>query len=482
MFVRYYHLLILAITAASALSQSAALESADMARQLAGDFDWQIQPEDGFPVIAFNGATEESEVVFKYNFTGIITTTKFLEVNLYQNDCTTDADGSLTFVQAINGDELDVDVDIVQETISNSVHYQALNDGQAAIIGFCLRVDYKRINSEGNTEGINFYETNITINVDLTANFTLTEIIAERTAADNEAADAALNYPVEAYICLDDNSEVTDPDPLFQGSVLQVCIKIDDSVVNENIMVEDILTFVISQPTTETSNSVPINNAVANALTEKLCRESGICNVKTQLQSKFFTDTNPPDLRVDGVAVLAFGKASLMPSSAPTESRRRLRVPIQGLLTGDDVKAFMAAQQQRQLDSNEATTISVVADSSQRRLDDGGDESEFGLQVGLQGINVDSSSQDSSSSGGSAIVVAVIVLILLAAGCGLGFFFCTQRRTRKEEIVGFDKHHHHEHSSATSVGTYPSHGSVYSSSSGQYANYRGSATRDAQID
>jgi hypothetical protein len=475
--MRYFQLAMLAITAASTLSQSAP-ESTDMARQL-GDFDWAIQPEDGFPVIAFNGTTEDSEVVFKYNFTGIITASKFLEVNLYQNDCITDADGSLTFVQAISGDELDVDVDIIQETISNSVHYQTINDGQAAIIGFCLRVDYKRINEEGNAEGINFYETNITINVDLTANFTLTEIIADRTAADNEAADAALNYPVEAYICLDDNSEVTDPDPLFQGSVLQVCIKIDDSVVNDNIMVEDILTFVISQPTTETSNSVPINNAVANALTEKLCRESGICNVKTQLQSKFFTDTNPPDLRVDGVAVLAFGKASLMPSSAPTESRRRLRVPIQGLLTGDDVQAFMAAQQQRQQDSNEATTISVVADSSQRRLDDGGDESEFGLQVGLQGINGDSSSHDGSSSGCSAIVVAVIVLMMLAAGCGLGFFFCTQGRTRKEEIFVV-KHHHH--SSATSVGTYPSQGSVYSSSSGQYTNYRGSTTRDEQID
>jgi hypothetical protein len=172
-----------------------------------------------------------------------------------------------------------------------------------------------------------------------------------------------------------------------------------------------------------------------------------------------------------------------MPSSAPTDARRRLRVPIKGLLTGDDVKAFMAAQEQRQQDSNDATSISVVADSSQRRLDEGGDESEFGLQVGLQGINGDSSSQDSSSSGGSPIVVAVFILIMLAAGCGLGFFFFTRRGARKQEIsVDKPHHHHHHHSSASSVGTYPSQGSVYTSSSGQYANYRGSATRDAQID
>jgi hypothetical protein len=183
---------------------------------------------------------------------------------------------------------------------------------------------------------------------------------------------------------------------------------------------------------------------------------------------------------------------SSAPSSAPNDNRRRLRVPIRGLLTGDDVKDFLAAQQEQQTSralaagESESVIVSVVADSSvpQRMLQAGGTQSEFGLQVGLQGINGASNSgqDDTSSSGGSPIVVAVIVLILLAAGGGLGFFFCTKRRTRKEEIVRVDKHHHHNHSSAASVGTYPSQGSVYSSSSGQYANYRGSATRDAQID
>jgi hypothetical protein len=462
MFMRYFHLAVLAITAASALSQSAP-ESADMARKLA-DFDWDIQSEDGFPVIAFNADTEESEVVFKYNFTGTISSTKFLDATIYQNDCTTSGDDSLEAVGSISGDELQIDLDIIQETISQSDFYQDIN-GTAAIISFCLRIDYLGAIDGEAPESFNFYETNVTISVDLVANFTLTEIIADRNAADQDETNATLDYPVEAYICLDDNSEVENPAALIQGSVLQVCIKIDDSVVNDNIVVEDILTFVVSQPTTEVSNSVPINNAVPDILTEKLCRESGICNVKTQLLAKFFTETNPPDLRVDGVAILAFGASSLMPSSTPTLSLaptmdlvRRLRVPIQGLLTGDDVKAFMDAQQQRQQDINEATTISVVADSSQRMLQDGDAESDFGLQVGLQGINADPVSQDSSSSGGSAFVVAVIVLIMLAAGCGsLGFFYCTKRATGKEEIV-VDKHHHH--SSAASVETYPSQGSV----------------------
>jgi hypothetical protein len=477
--MRYLHLAALATNAATAYSQSAPESSGnDMARQLAGDFDWDIQPEDGYPSIAFDDTNEDSEVIFKYNFTGTLTARKFLDVKLYKNDCVSAADASLAFTNTTSGDELDVELDIIQETISDSIHYQDLN-GTAAIVGFCLRVDYNYVDGDGAIESINFYETNVTITVDLTANFTLTEISADRTLADSEAANADLAYPVEAYICMDDNSEVTSPVALAQGSFLQVCIRIDDDVVTENILVEDILTFVVSQPDGTATDSETITNAVADPLTDKVCRESGICNVKTQLQSKFFTDINPGDLRVDGVAILAFGKASLMPSSAPTAAPigRRLRaVPIRGLITGDDVKAFMAAQQQQ----NNNNEVSVVADSPvQRMLQDGAAQSEFGLEVGLQGINGIINGQDDSSGGGSsAIFDAVLVLILLVAGCGIGFFFCT-RRDRKEEMEETWAHH----SSAASVNSSQSHGFDVSTSSVYCTNeYLGQAGREQHID
>jgi hypothetical protein len=111
---------------------------------------------------------------------------------------------------ATTGDQLDIDLDIIHENISNSVHYQDIN-ASAAIIGFCVRVDYNYIDGDGLTESINIYEANATITVDLTANFTLVAISAERTSADSEAADFKLDYPVEAFICLDNNSEVLSP-------------------------------------------------------------------------------------------------------------------------------------------------------------------------------------------------------------------------------------------------------------------------------
>jgi hypothetical protein len=182
-----------------------------------------------------------------------------------------------------------------------------------------------------NTRNINFYETNVTIAVDLTANFTLVAISAERTSADSEATDFKLDYPVEAFIYLDDNSEVGSPSALAHGSFLQVCVRIDNAIVIENILVEDILTFIVSQLTGSATDSETITNAVADPLTDKVCRESGICNVKTQLLSNFFTETIPANLQIDGVAILAFGEASLMPSSAPTTTVRRLRALIRGL-------------------------------------------------------------------------------------------------------------------------------------------------------
>jgi hypothetical protein len=479
MFMRY---LTLAILASTAFSQSApeSANSNDMARQLA-DFDWGIQPEDGYPIINFNDTNAESEVVFKYNFTGTLTATKFLDVKLYEIDCLTPADASaLAFVNSTTGDELQIELDVIQETVSQSNHYQDIN-ASAAIIGFCLRVDYNYVNTVGGAiESVSFYETNVTITVDLTADFTLAAIDVERTSADSEAANFKLDYPVEAYICRDDNSVVDNPAALTQGSFLQVCVRIDDDVVTENIIVEDILTFVVSQPLGPGTDSETITEGTANPLTDKVCRENGICNVKTQLLSKYFFEDSPNDLQVDGVAILAFGKASLMPSSAPSlPTGRRLRAPIRGLLSGDDVKAFMAAQQKNNNDDNNRdesglSMVSVVADSSQRMLQDVDAQSKFGLDVGLMGINGDSSGEDSSSDGASTMVVAAIVLILLAAGGGFAFVYCT-KRSQKEEAKDFAGHH----SSKASVGTYPNQASVGTSSSSQNVSHR---ARGQQVD
>jgi hypothetical protein len=299
MLMRYLHLAMLVAPVAAGFFRSTPPETAnsnDMARQL-GDFAWDLGPEDGYPIIGFDNSTEESEVVFKYNFTGNLDDRKFLDVKLYQNDCVTAADASLAFVNTTNGDELDVDLDIIQETISKSVHYQDLN-GTAAIIGFCLRVDYNYVDGDGNTEIINFHETNVTINVDLTANFTLAGIALGRTMSDGDAVAADLDYGVEAYICREDGSEVMEPGPLGRGQAWEFCVRKDQNDTTD-VFVADVLSMTISQPGGQASGTASIVNGVSDPLTEKSCTD-GICSMKTQLSSKFFErivpDTIPDEV------------------------------------------------------------------------------------------------------------------------------------------------------------------------------------------
>jgi hypothetical protein len=393
MIMRYLQLAIVAATAASTFSLS--LEpAASLSRNLAGDFDWDIQPEDGYPVIAFSNSTETGEAIFKYNFTGTLDAdVKYLTTTLYKTDCSTLADDAgVTFAESVTGDELDIDVNVIQATVVGTDHYQGVNSTNAAIL-FCVRVDYYYKDPDDVVESVNFYETNVTINVDLTANFTLSGITADRTLADTDEQDAILDYPVEAYICDGANALVGSPDPLAQGSDLQVCVKIDDTVTVENVNVEDILLFVMTQAGSAEEQR-PIEASTADALTTLDCAiGGGICNVRTQVLSKFFTATNPGALQVDGIAILSFGAA-----------RRRLRAPLRGLLKAEDV----------------------------RRLQAGG-ESDFAVQVGLQGANGETVEGDDGAN--TAAIAAVVVLVAIAAAVGLFFFFRTKSRGKSDVTI-----------------------------------------------
>jgi hypothetical protein len=294
MLIRYLHLAMLAATAFSQRTPMSA-NSNDMDRQL-GDFTWDIAPEDGYPIIGFNNSTEQGEVIFKYNFTGTLSDQKYLDAKLYQNDCVSAADRSLALINSTSGDEFDVDVDIIQETIKNSVHYKDLN-GTAAIIGFCLRVDYNYADNDGNTEIVMFYETNVTINVDLTANFTLTELVVDKRLASGDAVEAELDYGVEAYICLEDGSEVMEPEALGRGSALLFCVRTNANATTD-IMVTDVLSMTISQPGGSATGTSSIVNGATDPLTDKVCEE-GICSIKTQLSSKFFAAVIPDTIATE---------------------------------------------------------------------------------------------------------------------------------------------------------------------------------------
>ena len=89
-------------------------------------------PRTGTPVIAFSNSTETGEAIFKYNFTGTLDSdVKYLTTTLYKTDCSTLADVAGV---SVTGDELDIDVNVIQATVDGSDHYQALNNTNATIL------------------------------------------------------------------------------------------------------------------------------------------------------------------------------------------------------------------------------------------------------------------------------------------------------------------------------------------------------------
>jgi hypothetical protein len=383
------------------------------------DFDWDIAPLDGYPTIAFGNETNNNgnEITFKYSYTGNLSESKYMTSTLLEKYCNGTSDGSLIKIQRndTSPNQLEVDVDIMEETIRTSKHYTENADATQATISFCLRIDYN-YNDGGTEESINFHETSVTILVDLTANFTLAEINTGRTDATQMNETAQLDYPVTAYFCKDNYDEAGFP-TLTQGSLLQFCVKIDESV-DDPVFVADILEISLSQPGGNAAPSRPISNTINDPLTQKTCSELGICNVKHQLTSKWFMDPFPEPLQVDGVALLSFGIASSMPSAAPSSSRRELRaVPIRVHLHHEEIQRIMNRH-------DAVSSLGRTLQGSTRTASD------FELKVSLL-PGVDNSEDAGTKSFTTFFIVGGCTAALAVLVCLLACRYCCCKKSKK---------------------------------------------------
>ena len=278
------------------------------------DFDWDIQPEPGYPSISFEGSGEESEVRFLYNYTGTtVPGAKYIKHQLLRGDCVTPASPDAVTVSywedITAAKEYQVDVDILQESVAGTPEYMDI-DVTAAMINFCIRVDYIYKDGDEPEEGIMFHETNVTINIDLTANFTLTAISVDRIDADQVDEDVALNCEVQAYFCDQDNVDVGQP-TFVQGEIMTVCVEIADSD-RDLYHLNDVMDMELQQikgDRISVDRSTIVADQRATGLSDKFC-QNGICNIRHQLSSKFFDERDPNNLDISGIAICAFGPLS----------------------------------------------------------------------------------------------------------------------------------------------------------------------------
>ena len=275
------------------------------------DFNWEVQPEPDFPTISFEGASDESEIRFLYNYTGTtIPDVKYITHQLLQGDCKTPASTDAVVVSFSDditaAKEYQVDVDILQQSVAGTPEYTDI-DVTAAMINFCIRVDYVYKDGAEPLESINFHETNVTISIDLTANFTLTAISVERIDADQVDENVALDCEVQAYFCNQAQENVGQP-RFVQGEIMTVCVEIADSD-RALYHLNDVLDMDLEQTKADRltiDRSDVIVDQQATGLSDKLCK-NGICTIRHQLASKFFDERAPNALDIAGVAICAFG-------------------------------------------------------------------------------------------------------------------------------------------------------------------------------
>jgi len=375
-------------------------------RQLA-DFDWDIIRKAGYPIFSFANATQD-EVEFKYSVSGTESAsydvTKFLDANLYEADCrsTASVPAILLSENLERANEYTVDLNILQETIASSEYYQKINT-TAAAINFCVRSDYlyQQADNETAAVSVNFHETNVSATVDLTAGFDLKEIAVDHLKANQEDVTAALDYPVTAYYC-DAQNEVVSAPTLTQGDIFQFCVAMDASVAT-NVYVNNILTVDLDQyynATTVTAHDDPVTAAVADGTTLVTC-SAGICNVKTQLTSKWFEAAVPLAIDMSGKALIAFG----IPSR-----QRLLRV------------AFDSSPQRRR-NLGGGLNFTTVTAPIEALL------GEFGLTVDLEG---DANADDNRTG---MIIVCVAVSLGVTALCCLWSCFCGSTKVIKKTTI-----------------------------------------------
>lgn len=257
-------------------------------------FSWDIEPR-GDPIVAFDDASDQEEIMIDYNISLQENT-----VVVYQEDCLTavpfseiEVHKTLSPTSSSHG-ILAVDLDIMQGAIMESAVW---TDGDVGVgyIDICIRVDLMLIDGTDPPESVNFHETKLALTIDLTRNFEVT-LDLNRTEANTTAQEVSADYSMVACQC--DENENCINKIVTPGSMVILCLE----STSPGVM------FVGIQSMDLTQNSLkwhPITDGVGDDLTA-LTLQGEKCVVRTLMASVFFQDESPPNVIVEGVAMLEF--------------------------------------------------------------------------------------------------------------------------------------------------------------------------------
>ena len=256
-----------------------------------------------------------------------------------------------------------VNITLDSESIAeNSLLYSEDTSGSqvTAEIRFCVRFGLHT--KSATSVEVNFLETLVTLNVDLTDGFEIGSIAVE--PRDRLVRTANQVYLVEAYRCTTaedgDGLPIAEADTtaINQGTVVRVCVMPDADARADGIKMRSVDDFTWSRTFPNVVNQPAIvgRNVVArNDLTTLECVPGSLyCNFETILFAAFYTTAG---------AVAGSGVASMQFGSTNNGIGRRLRGEDQERMLQDD-DAAAAAEFELDFDVTQATPYGTSSAAS----------------------------------------------------------------------------------------------------------------------
>ena len=197
-----------------------------------------------------------------------------------------------------------ISVDPTAITSNTDIYTESDQPGDVtAQVVFCVRFG---LYTDGFAEEVNFLETVITLDVDLSDGFEIASIAVE--PKDKLVRTAAQAYQVEGYVCTDQETQGDLTAIRNQGAQIRVCVRPDEEARNDGIYMRRIDSFEWRRdsPAPITQAAVESGQAASNTLTDLFCEPGElVCNFVSILFASFYA--TPGAVTGSGVASMQFG-------------------------------------------------------------------------------------------------------------------------------------------------------------------------------
>jgi hypothetical protein len=189
-------------------------------------------------------------------------------------------------------------------TSNTAVYSESDKPGDVtAKVVFCVRFG---LWTDDSSAEVNFLETVITLDVDLSNGFEIASIAVQ--PKDKLVRTAAQAYLVEGYVCTDEEIQGDLAAIRNQGAQIRVCVRPDEEARNDGIYMRRIDSFEWKRdsPAPITQAAVVNGAAASNTLTDLFCAPGElVCNFVSILFASFYA--TPGAVTGSGVASMQFG-------------------------------------------------------------------------------------------------------------------------------------------------------------------------------